>query len=1184
MKKLSLLLCGIAFVSISTAQTYSSNFIDGQVMFKLNQHVNVASNELNRTDKHSFSLKEKLAKYPKIAEALTQYSVTKFERPSYYTGKKELMKLYTVSFSNFSKIDALVKTLSQLDGVEFAEKMPIYYTDFIPNDAFHSGNDKWYHTLVGSEAAWDISLGSSTVKVAVVDNAVYSGHSDLTAFSQRDVADNDNDATPPLQYTSDQGWSHGTHVAGLATADINNGIGIASLGGNVELIGVKTRQSGSANAGLTHTFEGVQWACQNGANVVNMSYGGPSSSQAMQNLIDAFPNVVFVAAAGNDGNSTQQFPAAYNNVICVGSVDSDDGRSSFSNFNGANPYVDIASPGGHSFGGLLSTVYTTGGNNYGKMGGTSMASPFAAGLVGLMLSINPTLTPAQIEACLISTGVNINQNVGPRINALAALQCVQATVNGDPIPAFAGIPTAIQEGQTVSFTDQSADGGNTITNWNWTFPGGSPASFVGQTPPAITYAVAGTYDVTLTVTNSQNTTPLTKSNYITVTLAPFGDWIVQNSGFSTASRGLSSISIIDASIVWASGNDGTGTANNIQEFTKTINGGTSWTPGVIDVGNSALGIGMLTATDANTAWVPAFPNGGGQTGGIWKTTNGGTTWARQNTAVFNNAASFANVIHFWDANVGFCQGDPINGDFELYTTTNGGTNWTAVPGGNIPNPLNANEFGYTSQIDVVGNSVWFSTSIGRLYHSTDKGLTWQAYQTPVSDFGGAIDANSTANFSFSSATDGLIIDNNQNVYKTTNSGATWAQLTTTGSVFTTGLCFVEGTNTAFSTGQTGSSFSQDGGTTWNIIDTDQHTTVEFSSLSIGWSGWFTNQTNSAIEGVWKWNNLASNLTADFQASPSNVCVGTTVQFNDLTTGATPTSWLWSFPGGTPNSSTIQNPTVSYAAAGFYTVSLTVDDGNGATTKIDSAHVSIVANPVTPVTLTGSISVCPNSTETYSVPSSGASYTWTLPSGWSGSSTNNSISTTVGITGGNVEVTADNICGSSAPQVLAVNVMSSAIASFTSTNAGNTENFTSSSTNATSWSWDFGDGGTSTQENPSHTYTSNGNFSVELCAGNTCDTNCTTQSITILTVGVSELSGSAISIYPNPTKNNIFIDGLYGDNTIKNKEIKIVDVLGKVVFRSIVNSPLYTIDVSSFNKGLYFISLDNNKRTYKLIKE
>ncbi len=174
----------------------------------------------------------------------------------------------------------------------------------------------------------------------------------------------------------------------------------------LELIGVKCTPNSASNSGsLWYSYDGILWACENGAHVVSMSFGGPSYSAAVQTLINAYPEIVFMAAAGNDGNTTVQYPAGYDNVIGVGSVNSNDSRSSFSNYNGGTQFVDIASPGGYSNGGLLSTVYTSGGNSYAKMGGTSMATPFAAGLVGLMLSVNPSMTPTQVLNCLITTGV-----------------------------------------------------------------------------------------------------------------------------------------------------------------------------------------------------------------------------------------------------------------------------------------------------------------------------------------------------------------------------------------------------------------------------------------------------------------------------------------------------------------------------------------------------------------------------------------------------------------------------------------------------------------------------------------------------------------------------------------------------------------------------------------------------------
>lgn len=844
----------IAIGQFINAQTIDPDFHDGRIMFKLKNESQVFQTNLFQSDPNNYSLNVSLNNYPELKAIFDNYTITKFEKPSYFTRKPELMQIFRVQFQEFDKVDEIIEALKTIADLEFAEKEPIYYLDLIPNDPQHVGNTKWYHTVVGSEAAWDISQGSSAIKIAVVDNAVYCGHSDLTTFAQYDVADNDNDATPPSEAWQDFGWSHGTHCAGLSTADIDNGTGIASIGGNVQLIGVKATKNSSGSGSIEESYAGVQWACQNGANVVSMSYGGPNYSGSMQALINSYPDVVFLAAAGNDANTSLQYPAALDNVICVGSTNYNDARSNFSNYNGSTPFVDIAAPGGYSFGGLTSLVYTTGGNSYDQMGGTSMATPFAAGLVGLMLSVDPTMPPGAVEACLISSGVDINEQIGPRIDALAAIQCVQS---GDPIPAFAGTPTMVIEGNSVTFTDQSGSGGNALTDWNWSFPGGSPSSFVGQTPPPILYSTIGSYDVTLEVTNSQSMQTLTKTNYISVVATPYGEWIPQVSAFTTPSVGVNYISIVDSNTVWSTGYDGSGGGASLQLFTKTADGGATWTPGTVDMQNTGLGLSMIHAFDNSTAWAVGYPNAAGQTGGIWKTTDGGANWTRQNSATYNNAASFTNVVYFWNANEGFCQGDPINGEFELYTTTDGGTNWTVVPGGNIPNPENGNEFGYVRQIEVVGDNVWYTTSTGRMYHSTDKGYNWVVYNTPVLDFGGAITNSSSGNFSFSSATDGLIVDNNGVVYKTTNSGANWSTVSTSGPIYTQGLCFIEGTNTAFSTGG-GSSYSQDGGTTWSLIDTEQHLYVDFIDINTGWSGWF-NQ-NDTTGGMWKWQELDENAS------------------------------------------------------------------------------------------------------------------------------------------------------------------------------------------------------------------------------------------------------------------------------------------------------------------------------------
>ena len=845
------------FFNYSFSQNYNKDFLDGTIMFEIEESV-LSFEIVNQPDKNIFSKNENLSDFPQIAAVFNEIEVIKFERPSYYTNKRSLQTIFRIKFSDFDRIDELISELELLSFVKYAEKEPIYKLDFIPNDAQHFGNNKWYHTLVDSEEAWDITLGSSNVKIAIIDNAVANNHNDLTIYKQRDVSDNDNNASPPAYYSPQSAaWSHGTHCAGLAAADINNEIGIASLGGNAEIIAVKVSPDSSDGNAAYNTYDGVQWACENGANIVSMSLGSGNQSQSAQNLINSYPDIIFIAAAGNDNTSTIMYPAGYENVIAVGSVDANDLKSSFSNYNvGIFSWVDIASPGGFSFGGLLSTVYTSSGDSYAKFGGTSMAAPFAAGLVGQMLSINPSLNHNEVLNCLQSTGVEIDQNIGNRIDADAALECVQASLTGDPIPWFNTSQLTIYEGGSVTFSDNSIGGGNDITNWEWTFEGGNPSSFSGQNPPEIFYSNLGTYDVTLEVTNSQSSQTLLKESHIIVSEEPSGVWISQNTSFTNTSTGIRNISIVDENVVWAIGYDGSGTGANYQVYTKTTDGGLSWSSGNINLGDTNLGIAMINAISSTTAWVVGYPTAAGQTGGIWKTINGGSSWTRQNTASYNSSGSFTNVVYFWDENYGFAQGDPIGGEYELYVTSDGGNNWEAVPGQNIPNP-GGGEYGYVGQIEVVGDNVWYTTNSTTLYHSTDRGNTWQAYQCPVNDFSG--DA-----ISFSDANNGIIVSGT-NVYRTYDSGENWTQIDPVGPVNIIGVCYVEGTDTIFSTSQTGSSQSFDGGFTWNTIDNETFLGVEFLNSTTGWAGTFNGDLSG---GIWKWSDFS--LSQDDVSNESNL--------------------------------------------------------------------------------------------------------------------------------------------------------------------------------------------------------------------------------------------------------------------------------------------------------------------------
>ena len=263
----------LLITSITFGQNINPNFLDGTIMFKFENFVEAKDTSNKILD--GIGIKEKIEDYPILSDIFRNNSITSFERPSYFSSVDELKKIYRIKIIEENDVDVLIEKLNALDYIEFAEREPLYRIDFQPNDYYYNGsgsnNLNWYHDLINSEGAWDISLGSPNIKIAIVDNAIDASHFDLNVSKEFDVADIDTDASPPLNFQQSSVWSHGTHVAGLAAALTNNEIGIASLGGNAEIIAVKATLDNSDGNIVQQTYNGVIWACENGANVVNMS-------------------------------------------------------------------------------------------------------------------------------------------------------------------------------------------------------------------------------------------------------------------------------------------------------------------------------------------------------------------------------------------------------------------------------------------------------------------------------------------------------------------------------------------------------------------------------------------------------------------------------------------------------------------------------------------------------------------------------------------------------------------------------------------------------------------------------------------------------------------------------------------------------------------------------------------------
>lgn len=466
------------------------------------------------------------AAHPAVTKALEKADVHRMAKVTQERKFKSLNNVYVAEIASDGDIEKALATFNSLPEVEYAEKVPIYRTLYEPSDAGYASGSQYSLELTQALRAFDLQdEEAETIYLAIVDDAFLYDHPDLAenVATEKcyDVADNDADTRPPFSGNNKAGpltFSHGTHVGGIAGAVTDNAIGMASISNNsVKIFGIKaTKDNTDEPRNIDYSQEGVLKAIENGAKVINMSFGGTAPSLTWQNMIDdATANgVIFVAAAGNGNTAALNYPAAYNNVIAVANTNHRDQKEASSHFGN---WIDISAPGADIYSTVAGSDGTSG--SYAFYSGTSMASPMVAGLIGLMLSQNPSLTYSEILSILKSTADDIDgANPGfvgrlgaGRINAYNALLATK----GLSVPPEAKFITSSQEiyvGQTVTFSSQSL--GNDL-QYAWTFNGGSPSS-ANTKSVSVTYNTAGVYHVQLQVSNSAGSDVATLNNLIIV--------------------------------------------------------------------------------------------------------------------------------------------------------------------------------------------------------------------------------------------------------------------------------------------------------------------------------------------------------------------------------------------------------------------------------------------------------------------------------------------------------------------------------------------------------------------------------------------------------------------------------------------------------------------------------------------
>jgi PKD repeat protein len=347
-----------------------------------------------------------------------------FYFPFAFSRNEDLQHIVRARFSTSNECVKAIAELKKIGWIRYAEFVPINKRFTTPDDlgTNSTGNGgQWYHYKIQAQLAWDLQTGSNAVRVAVIDDAVQTDHTELggVCLPGFDAAEFDMDVNPPTA-----AHDHGTHVSGLIAALTDNGEGMASLAHGVRILPVKvTFDSNPDN--VVSGFEGIAWAVTNGADIINCSWGSETYSQTglavIQDALNA--GITVVAAAGNFNNSVVQFPAGYDGVIAVGATSSGDSRSTFSNY---GSWINVSAPG--------SQIWSLAPNNgYQIKNGTSFAAPLVSALAALLKSYNPNLTPSEIQACIQGSADDISfLNPGfigligsGRINAYEAIRCVQ---------------------------------------------------------------------------------------------------------------------------------------------------------------------------------------------------------------------------------------------------------------------------------------------------------------------------------------------------------------------------------------------------------------------------------------------------------------------------------------------------------------------------------------------------------------------------------------------------------------------------------------------------------------------------------------------------------------------------------------------------------------------------------------
>ena len=428
-----------------------------------------------------------------------------------------LKRIYLLRFAPDAPLEDLRAAYEQspfVEAVEYNYLRPTLADPIVPNDPQYA--EQWSLLLMKLPQAWAIEKGDRNVVIAIIDSGIDYRHDDLAPkawINPGEVPDNELDDDGNGYVDDVYGWDftdapnlqaegdylegdnepidekgHGTHVAGIAGAMPDNGIGIAGVAWECPLMAIRAGLSlgGSSRMQDDDSAAAIVYAVDNGANVINMSWGSERRSFVIQDAIDyAYARgAVLVAAAGNSHKPAAIFPAGYRKVIAVASTEQNQQRFYQSNF-GAS--VDIGAPGNV----ILSTQIN---NQYRLLTGTSMASPHVAGVAALILAKRPALTHEEIRHILISTADPVYQEdsdeLDERFVGAGTVNAERALFASGTLQARILAPET-NSGGADSITVVGTVGGYKFHSWQLSYGESTvPTEFTPFTEPSSTQKIA----------------------------------------------------------------------------------------------------------------------------------------------------------------------------------------------------------------------------------------------------------------------------------------------------------------------------------------------------------------------------------------------------------------------------------------------------------------------------------------------------------------------------------------------------------------------------------------------------------------------------------------------------------------------------------------------------------------------